>query len=101
MKRLTKPAHKEWREKVLALGDKCVVCNKGPKFNNVHHLIPHEFHEFEYDVENGIVLCPKHHTLGKYSAHKNTMWFSRWLRIHKNKIYQQVIQRIRELEDEV
>jgi len=99
MRRLAKPAHKEWRASVLALGDKCVVCGKGPKYNNCHHLIPHEFREFEYDIDNGIVLCPLHHTLGKYSAHKHPMWFSRWLRINNNKIYQQVIHRIRELEE--
>jgi hypothetical protein len=28
---------------------------------------------------NGVCLCPSHHKFGKYSAHRNALWFARWL----------------------
>ena len=80
MKRKFNKEHKDWRKKVLERDNhKCVVCGTGPKYLNVHHLIPSEFKDFEFDVDNGITLCPSHHTLGKFSAHKNPLLFSCWL----------------------
>lgn len=41
-----------------------------------HHIVPKEmFGITRYDPINGIVLCPSHHKFGKFSAHKNPLWF--------------------------
>ncbi len=69
-----------WRFLVMRRdGNHCVMCDKGPKGINVHHLVPKNFEKWELDVENGISLCPTHHTLGKHSAHKNPIWFYEWM----------------------
>lgn len=90
-----------WRKEVLDIDDnKCIICGDGPKFLNAHHLIPKNFKKWRYDVNNGVALCPKHHILGKFSAHKNPMWFSRWLRINKNPLYMIVINRLKEFDSQ-
>ena len=95
MKRRFNKAHRVWRDKVLTRDShKCVVCGKGPKYLNAHHLIPSEFVEFAFDVSNGITLCPHHHTLGKLSAHKHPLWFSEWLAFHRPKMYLKAMERI-------
>ena len=85
MKRnFTNKEYLEWRKKVLDRdGGLCVDCGRGPKYNNVHHLIPSFFHQYELLVDNGLTLCPLCHTLGKFSAHKNPIWFYGWLKDHK------------------
>ncbi len=65
---------KEWRVQVLKECNKCVICGD-TKMPNAHHIIPKNFKETRWDVINGIILCPKHHKFGKFSAHKNALWF--------------------------
>jgi len=80
MKRKFTKNHKEWREKVLKRDEnECVICGKGPKYLNAHHLIPSSVHKWEFDVANGITLCSHCHTLGSFSAHKNPIWFVIWM----------------------
>jgi hypothetical protein len=79
MNRCKKKEYRVWRTAVIARDKTCVVCGKGPKYNNTHHLIPHEFQDYEYEIDNGITLCPRHHALGKFSAHKNPIWFIKFL----------------------
>lgn len=93
---------KRWRTEVLQKSNnQCIVCkaqgynNVGkvmtghrdtgtqkPKLLNCHHLLPRQFTEFQYHVDNGVALCCRHHTLGRFSAHKNAIWFSEW--VHEN-----------------
>jgi hypothetical protein len=48
---------------------------------NAHHILPRQgYPEFMFDANNGASLCPKHHKFGKYSAHKNPVWFAEFLR---------------------
>ncbi len=62
------------------MGKDCNVCG-AEKIINVHHILPKErYPEFKYEFLNGIVLCVKCHKFGKYSAHKNGMWFAKWLK---------------------
>ena len=75
--------HKTWRSAVLARDKCCQVCGQKAKRLNAHHLIPREFEEYRWNVDNGMTLCVHHHTLGKLSAHKHPMWFIWWLMVNK------------------
>ena len=93
--------HTEWRGKVLERDKHCQVCginstNWNKKLNS-HHLIPKEFKEFRWDVSNGMILCVHHHTLGKFSAHKNPIWFALWLHEHNPDKYKELCKRINSL----
>ena len=75
----------KWRNSVIERDRACVMCKKSPdrfKHLNAHHLIPKNFRKYAYFVDNGITLCPSCHTLGKWSAHKNPIFFAEWLRKH-------------------
>lgn len=94
----------KWREDVLARDGGCVVCpehKRKLKNCNAHHLIPNNFKEYSLKVDNGLSLCPSHHTLGKYSAHKNPIWFIKWLSKNRPEVYWIAIDRLRKLEDEI
>ena len=94
-RRLTSKEHLEWRQKILERDNyKCVICSKGPKYLNAHHLLPSEFHKYEHDVDNGITLCPQHHTLGKESAHKNPYWFFLWMKENRSQQHEVAIWRL-------
>ena len=75
---------KEWkdtRERVLKRDKGCIVCNKQGLLH-AHHLIPMGFKIFDIyraDITNIVMLCPMHHTFGKWSAHKNPFWFRQWM----------------------
>ncbi len=85
------------RDKVMKRDNyKCVVCDKGPRYLNLAHILPEEFKQFNEDMDNLVMLCPEHHKLGNDSCHKNPLWFSRWLRIHRNSQYQIAIRRLQE-----
>ncbi len=48
---------------------------------HAHHLLPKEqYKEFRTKAINGICLCPIHHKFGKFSAHRNPIWFVLWLK---------------------
>lgn len=105
-KRLSKAAPakglKAWATAVKTRdGGKCAVCGCGdvvkrlPDGNvklgkngqpvvsrlNVHHLLPKErYPEFKFEPVNGVLLCPMHHKFSRYSAHRNPVWFTLWLR---------------------
>jgi hypothetical protein len=75
-KKLRNKCKKLWREAVLKKwGSKCIVCG-ATILPNCHHIVPKEmFSLLRYDPINGVVLCPSHHKFGKFSAHKNPLWF--------------------------
>lgn len=61
-KRTYDKAHKEWAKAIKEkFGNKCIIC-KSEKLLNAHHLIPWDIEKFRYDPNNGVALCPKHHT---------------------------------------
>lgn len=92
--------HAEWRAKVLARDKYCQICgsDKVNKVLNAHHIIPKEFSEYRWTVDNGIMLCVHHHTLGKYSAHKNPIWFVSWLSKYRPDILYTAIERLKNYE---
>jgi len=70
---------KDWREIILnKYNAKCVICDD-TKRPNAHHIIPKNFIKTRWDVKNGILLCPKHHKFGSFSAHKHPLWFLEFL----------------------
>jgi 5-methylcytosine-specific restriction endonuclease McrA len=65
---------KLWRNAALErAGYKCEFPDCNIKYSQLHaHHIYHRSHvSLRYVLENAIILCPHHHTLGSLSAHKN------------------------------
>jgi len=68
---------KLWREYIHARDfETCGVCNNPG--NNAHHIVGRRNRTLRWDPENGIILCPLHHTFGRESAHQDPLWFSEW-----------------------
>lgn len=72
----------------------CEVCVTLPDKDKVnysqihpHHVICRGHKVTRWDLKNQVWLCATHHTLGKYSAHLNAIWFSDWLKKNKPEIY--------------
>lgn len=98
----------EWSKSVRSC-DRCAVCGTGIRKKtdsngqqlkskkgkllftklDAHHLLPKErYQEYRCVRINGICLCPTHHKYGKYSAHRNPIWFALWLQINRPHQYQ-------------
>lgn len=59
---------------------------------NAHHILPKKFFpDVQFEMWNGISLCPKCHTFGKFSAHKNGVFFSEWLKHSRPEQYEEVV----------
>jgi hypothetical protein len=76
LKRLRNKCRKLWRLAVLKRwGSKCVICGQ-VELPNCHHIVARDaFATLRYDSINGVPLCPSHHKYGKFSAHRNALWF--------------------------
>jgi len=72
--------HRDWRQLLLNRDKGCIICGE-TKNVQAHHLVPacKKYREYEFDVDNGVMLCPMHHMWGIMSAHKNPIWFVCWL----------------------
>ena len=102
MKRKYNKEHKSWRNKVLHRDcDCCQICGKEGKFLNCHHLIPANFNRYTYDTNNGIILCAGCHTLARFSAHKNPLWFTKWMAKNRPQLYWLAMDRLRKLENDI
>lgn len=75
---LNSKEHKDWAAKVkLRDGCRCVICKAGPKYVNAHHLISKDIIQHRLDINNGISLCPMHHSkYGKQLSPHNDNNFS-------------------------
>ena len=91
---------KDWKIAIKKRDTYCQVCgpDKINKVLNVHHQIPKSFLEVRWDLDNGMLLCFQHHSLGRWSAHQNPVWFSKWLVEHKYKTYCWISDKLEELE---
>ena len=94
-------AYFEWRDKVLERDKGCVICGRTGKMLNCHHLIPRNFKLFSLDIDNGIILCAHHHTLGMYSAHKHPFWFYKWMKQNRPDLLQASLTRMEVIENGV
>jgi hypothetical protein len=72
----------EWSKKVRQRDGKCIVCESNNHLNAHHILAKENYKNFMFEALNGVALCPIHHKFGKYSAHKNPIWFSKFLQDH-------------------
>ena len=101
-----KKLHKIWRTAVLEKDKHCQICGPTPygaspvsgkpkkRVLNAHHLLPKEFNDFRWLLDNGMILCVPHHTFGKFSAHKNPVWFTLWLAKNKPDVYWTTMKRV-------
>lgn len=63
----------------IRAGFRCEYC-WDTKYLNSHHVFTRNNYSTRYDLDNGICLCSKHHTLSSsFSAHKTPMEFSEWI----------------------
>jgi len=66
-----------WAEAVkMRAGHKCEYCGNLKSLNS-HHIFSKRHRATRWDIDNGICLCAKHHTLGNFSAHQSpdfTLW---------------------------
>lgn len=71
---------KLWAELVKKrAGHKCEYCDKTTYLNS-HHIFSRSNLSVRWSRNNGTCLCPKHHTLGNWSAHKSPVEFIEWIR---------------------
>lgn len=89
LKKEIKEKDKIWRDSVLfRFKHSCAVCGINRKIDNntkihVHHIIPRENKEFRWDINNGVVLCARHHKYSfEISAHRNSFAFYCFLYSH-------------------
>lgn len=79
-KRVKKECDKLWKESVaLHCGKGCVVgfdCKGGL---NCHHIISRKNKSTRWYIPNGIYLCAGHHTFFNNSAHRNPLWFRKFI----------------------
>lgn len=73
----TKKLDKLWREAIKARDKSCQICGS-VSYLNAHHVIGRRNRNLRWDLDNGIALCPKHHTFGTESAHQDPLWFMNW-----------------------
>jgi len=78
-----------WKKLIrLKFNSQCPICVKqGIEFDakmlNAHHLISRRVFKYRWDVNNGILLCPKHHEFDLLlSAHTAPWAFEEWIRDH-------------------
>jgi hypothetical protein len=65
---------KAWSKAVRERADyKCEYPDCSVNYTQVHphHFFSRRHVSLRYDLENGICLCPVHHTMGSFSAHKD------------------------------
>ena len=87
----------KWSRRVRDRDKMCLVCGGSDKRLNAHHLVPRQFQEYRLLDDNGISLCVHCHNFGKFSAHKNPLWFSNWLIINHPDKYKLAMQRLSEV----
>lgn len=85
-------------------GHTCALCGRSndsdssvrpllrPLRLNAHHILPKKFFpDVQFEMWNGVSLCPKCHTFGKFSAHKNGVFFAEWLKHSRPEQYEEVV----------
>jgi len=79
MKRSTlkNKADKLWGKRIHERDQSCVVCGSEPA--QAHHIIGRKNYRLRWELDNGVLLCPKHHTFDtKFSAHQTPTLFGEW-----------------------
>jgi hypothetical protein len=76
----TKSLDTLWSERVKdRAGCKCEYCGKS-YYLNAHHVFGRRHWGLRWDLDNGVALCPNHHTFSPiFSAHQTPTKFSDWI----------------------
>lgn len=74
------PLDKKWSVFVRERDGACEVCGK-TEYLAAHHFIRRGISSLRYDLDNGITLCPSHHTFNyEFSAHRTPEAFDKWFK---------------------
>ena len=92
---------RKWSARIRERDGQCAICGAKDKRLNAHHLVPRQFEKYRLDMDNGITLCVTHHTFGKWSAHKNPIWFYEWMLNNRSEQLGLAISRLMELQNEI
>ena len=84
----------KWSRRIRERDGMCVICGAHNKRLNAHHLVPRQFLEYRWEMDNGISLCVHCHNFGKFSAHKNPLWFAQWMRENKKYEFLKAMERL-------
>lgn len=85
----------------------CALCGRSTQSDstlrlNAHHILPKKFFpDVQFEMWNGVSLCPKCHTFGKFSAHKNGVFFAEWLKHVRPEQYEEVVRYLNSLNSHI
>lgn len=66
-------------------GGACFICGSKERLA-AHHILPaRTWPECKFDLENGISLCGRHHTMGKESVHRGSGSLLVFLKLQKER----------------
>jgi hypothetical protein len=86
-KHLSKQLDDLWRQYIYKrAGNKCEYCGKEGSLN-AHHIFSRSNRPIRWDTDNGICLCPYHHTLGTISFHKAPAMMLGWLQTIRGSVW--------------
>lgn len=87
---------KEWSIEVRkSFDNKCAVCGSD-KYIQAHHILEkYVYPQFKLSPDNGIALCARCHKWGKYSAHRNSIWWAEWLKANQYALWEVADRRIK------
>ena len=78
--------HKCWRDKIREIfGNKCAICEVDHHLQ-AHHLIPKTIEEHRSNINNGVLLCGRHHCKygSQISPHNDaSLLFATWMMKHR------------------
>lgn len=97
IKKQNKLKWKDLQQQLLKRDDyRCVFCGKLVNLKHFQscHIIPEEFIETRYDLNNLLLACFYHHKVGKYSMHNHPLWFTLWLQKNRPEKYEYLIKYI-------
>lgn len=75
-----------WSKKVRDRdGNKCVLCGS-TEHVQAHHLMPKKFWKnYRFELNNGVSLCCKCHSFGKWSVHRGVGDYELFCFLQKNR----------------
>lgn len=79
-----------WSKNIRSAGH-CEVCSTTVNLD-AHHILPKEmWKHLKFELWNGVCLCKKCHKFGRFSAHKNPIWFAYWLKTNQPEKYEKIL----------
>jgi 5-methylcytosine-specific restriction endonuclease McrA len=95
-KREIKKKDLEWRDKVKKRDNyQCAICSR-KEFLDCHHILPREIKSYRWTLENGILLCKKHHRFSReISPHSNSFIFFIWFIKNRKEQYKKLLKLIK------